>query len=260
MSLRVCVLASGSSGNCTYVASPNTAVLIDAGLSCRQIDQRLNWIGAELSTVRGICLSHEHEDHKSSLAALHRRTGQPLYANSGTIKAIERGTKGQELKWNVFSTGSAFTIGELTMEPFSVPHDSYDPVGFVVSLGSVRVGIVTDMGMSTGLIRERLRGCTVVIIESNHDELMLRDAVRPWSLKQRIASRQGHLSNSQAAELIGEIALPELKVVVLAHLSSDCNRPELAMESARKALETCGRSDVHVKLTYPDKASDVVEC
>lgn len=259
MSLKLCVLGSGSSGNCTYVASEQTAVLIDAGLSGRETAARMASVGAELVDLAGVCVTHEHADHKACLAVLHRRTGVGLYANAGTIEGIERAGKVPGLSWNVFTTGTPFEVGDMRIEPFSVPHDSYDPVGFIVGCGTLRVGVVTDMGMSTGLIRERLKGCRAAVIEANHDEALLRDCGRPWSLKQRISSRQGHLSNTQAADLACAVAGPELEVLFLAHLSAECNEPELAARTVRVALAKAGHAGVVVKLTYPDRPSDVVE-
>jgi phosphoribosyl 1,2-cyclic phosphodiesterase len=212
MSLKVCILASGSSGNSIYVESARARILIDAGLSGKEIGRRLETIGVNLAGIRAVCVTHEHDDHTAALGILHRRFGIPLYANAGTVQAIEQGDKLRDAKWTLFTTGSAFPIGDLRLEPFSVPHDSYDPVGFVVSSGDDRAGIVTDMGMATGLVRERLKGCRILVIETNHDEKMLQDADRPWVLKQRIAGRQGHFSNRQAAELIAEVAGPALTV------------------------------------------------
>jgi len=259
MSLKVCILASGSSGNSIYVASAQTRLLIDAGLSGKEIGRRLETIGVNVADLQAVCVTHEHDDHTAALGVLQRRFGIPLYANTGTIQAVEQGGKLKAGKWTMFTTGSAFPIGDLRVEPFSVPHDSYDPVGFVVSSGDDRVGIVTDMGMATGLVRERLKNCRILVIEANHDEKMLQAADRPWSLKQRIAGRQGHFSNRQATELIAEVAGPALKTVFLVHLSSDCNRPELAEKAMRTALDKLGRADVAVKLTYPDRVSEMVE-
>lgn len=259
MSLKVCVLGSGSSGNCIYVASCRTQILIDAGLSYSETAGRLESINADLAQVDAICVTHEHDDHTASLGILHRRVGMALYANSGTIEGIERNSKLSGLPWNVFTTGQPFQIGNLELEPFTVSHDAYDPVGFVVSLDNSRAGIVTDIGMTTELIREHLKGCQAVIIESNHDEQLLKCAARPWPLKQRIASRQGHFSNRQAAELMADIAGPELNVVFLAHLSNDCNREDLAVKTVSQALENNGYSEVSVKLTYSNRVSDVVE-
>ena len=260
MSLRVCILGSGSSGNCIYVGSDATHILIDAGLSGQETVRRLEAVGVDIDRICGICLTHEHDDHKAALGVLQRRLGVPLYANRGTIEALERDAKLRQVQWTMFTNGSPFEVGDLTVEPFSVPHDSYDPVGFVVSHAGARVGIVTDMGMATELIRARLRGCQVVVVESNHDEQMLKDADRPWSLKQRIAGRQGHLSNAQAGALLAEIAGEMLKVAFLAHLSADCNRPALALKTVTKALAEAGHGHVAVKLTMAEGVSEVVVC
>lgn len=257
MALRVCILGSGSSGNCTFVASGSTAILIDAGLSAREVGNRLAQIGMDASGIRGICVSHEHADHTQGLRVLHQRHRIPLYANAGTVDALLRDPKMADLQWQVFATGSPFTVGGLTVEPFSVPHDAYEPVGFVVSDGSDRVGVVTDMGTPTTLVRERLRGCRVVVVESNHDEKMLQDAPRPWYLKQRIMGRQGHLSNQGAAAMLAEIASPRLDQVFLAHLSAECNEPGLARKTAHDMLLKAGHPHVKVSVTYPDRVSDI---
>ena len=257
MSLRICVLASGSSGNCTLVSSADTAILIDAGLSGRETERRLALAGASLAGIQAILLSHEHGDHTAGIGVLHRRHGIPVYANSGTIDALSRDPQQRQLAWQIFETGSPFVVGSLRIEPFAVPHDAYEPVGFVVSHGDVRVGVVTDMGMVTHLIRERLRPCRAVVVESNHDERLLQEADRPWSLKQRIRGRQGHLSNAGAAELVAEIAGPSLRQVYLAHLSEDCNREELALKTARQRLDAGGHRHVRISVCFPDRISDI---
>lgn len=257
--MRVCVLGSGSGGNCTYVASAQTGILVDAGLSGRATGQRLAEFGVSLESVCAICVTHEHSDHTSGLAVLNKGGRIKLYANSGTIEGIEARDGEKKLPWNVFSTGAQFQIGDLTINPFTVPHDAYDPVGFVISHGDIRVGVVTDMGMVTGLIRERLRACNTLVIESNHDEQMLKDADRPWHLKQRIIGRQGHLSNQHAAELLSEIAGPHLKAVFLAHLSGECNLPELARKTVADALANAGHPHVKVIVAPPDRVSEVWE-
>jgi phosphoribosyl 1,2-cyclic phosphodiesterase len=215
-------------------------------------------IGASLRRVKGVCVSHEHDDHTAGLGVLHRRHGIPLYANSGTIDALRRDPRLEELPWRIFSTGAPFEVGGFRVEPFSVPHDAYDPVGFVVRAGGeCRVGIVTDMGIPTTLVRERLRLCDVVVLEANHDEKLLQNARRPWALKQRILGRQGHLSNATAANLMAEIAGSGLQQVFLAHISADCNREDLALFTARQALERSGHGQVRVSATYADRVSDV---
>lgn len=253
--LQFSVLASGSSGNCTWLASESTGILIDAGLSARQIANRLAEAGGCMEQVQAVCVSHEHQDHTVGLRVLHKRHGIPLYANAGTVDALSREPQLAALPWKLFSTGYAFTVGDLSIEPFSVPHDALDPVGFVIACGTLRVGVVTDMGMATALIRERLRHCQAIVIESNHDEVLLQNADRPWSLKQRIRGRQGHLSNQAAANLLKEISSPVLRHVFLAHLSEDCNRQDLALDSATRALAESGHSHVEVRLGYPDRIS-----
>ncbi|MBI2438542.1 MAG: MBL fold metallo-hydrolase [Lentisphaerae bacterium] len=255
--MKVCVLASSSSGNCIFAGSATTRILIDGGLTLRETVRRLELIGETLGAIQGICLTHEHSDHTAGLANLQGTSGIPLYANAGTIEAIRQDETLRNLKWQVFTTGAAFSIGDLAITPFSVSHDAYEPVGFVVTADSVRLGIVTDIGVSTHLVQERLRSCQVLLIESNHDERLLTDAQRPWHLKQRIAGRQGHLSNRHAAELIGTIASADLKKVFLCHLSQDCNRPELALKLVREALRQRRCDHVQVSLTYPHQNSMV---
>lgn len=257
MALRICILASGSSGNCTFVASENTALLVDAGLSAREIGRRLEGIGATVARLHGVCVSHEHGDHTVGLRVLQERHGVPLFANSGTIDALKRDPRMEGLRWQVFTTGQGFRIGDLTVEPFSVPHDAYEPVGFVIGDGSVKVGVVTDMGIPTTLVRERLRGCRALVVESNHDEQMLLNAERPWYLKQRIMGRQGHLSNQGAAAMLAEIAGPHLHQVFLAHLSAECNDPDLARKTAHDMLLKAGHSHVKVSVAHPDRATEV---
>ncbi len=249
MSLTLSVFASSSAANTIFVASETTSVLIDAGLSLRQIEQRLAALGTTAAALAGVCLSHEHSDHILGVPALHRRYGTPIYANAGTLDGARRLWKTFAPACRIFTTGAAFAIGDLTIEPFAVPHDAYDPVGFVISSNGARIGIATDLGMPTTLVRERLRGCHAVVIESNHDERLLRDSPRPWALKQRILGRQGHLSNRHAAELLAEIAGPRLRRVVLAHVSEECNAPALALGEIRECLRANGHDHVEIAVS-----------
>ncbi len=246
MSLTLSVLASSSAANAIFVASDTTAVLIDAGLSLRQIESRLAALSVAPASLAGVCLSHEHSDHILGVPALHRRHGVPIYANAGTIEGARRVWKDFQPRCRIFETGRPFVIGDLTIEPFAVPHDAYDPVGFIIRAGMARIGIATDIGMPTTLVRERLRGCQAVVIESNHDERLLLESRRPWALKQRILGRQGHLSNRHAAEMIAEIAGPHLCRVVLAHVSAECNEPSLAKSEILERLRACGCGNVEI--------------
>jgi len=254
--MQVTVLGSGSAGNCTLIETEATAVLIDAGLSSRQIAHRLAQIGRDLDQIDGILLTHEHSDHTRALGVLCKERSIPIYANRLTAEALVADPENQALKkisWRLFSTGSPFTVGDLTVESFSVPHDAYDPVGFTVRYGGVAVGLITDLGHATRLVVERLRTMDALVIESNHDmKLLQEDAARPWALKQRIMSRHGHLSNDAAATLAGEVASSRLRHLFLAHLSRDCNRPEIARETALKKLNEAGAAHVAVAVASQD--------
>ena len=239
------------------MAGGGTAVLIDAGLTAKETGRRLGEIGVPLSDIQAICLTHEHGDHIAGLRVLHRRFGVPVYANSGTAEGADGSVGEGQLEWRIFTTGMPFQIGELEITPFSVPHDAYDPVGFVIRHGGAQLGLVTDAGTVTTLVRERLRGCQAIMIECNHDEQMLKDSKRPWALKQRIFGRQGHLSNASAAALLADVAEAGLTHVFLAHLSSECNRVEAATQAVRASLDERGFSRVSITVALRDRVSVV---
>jgi phosphoribosyl 1,2-cyclic phosphodiesterase len=232
--MKLCVLASGSSGNCTFISTGTTRILIDAGLSAKKTTERLADIGERVEDVDAICVTHEHGDHIAGIRVLQKKHGIPVYANAGTLDGIRTARQGGAVECRQFTTGSKFEIGELALEPFSIPHDAYEPVGFVVRSETCTLGLATDVGIVTNLLREKLRECQIVVIEANHDEELLHAAARPWSLKQRILSNQGHLSNRASAGLISDVAGDELLHLFLAHLSSDCNSPA----HARQMYET----------------------
>ena len=257
MSLEVCILASGSSGNSIYIASSKTRILIDAGLSAKQVALRLDQIGVVPESINGICISHEHGDHVNGIRVLQKRHGIPVYVNAGTLNGIKRQPKSDEISAKIFQTGSAFDIGDIKVEPFSVPHDAYEPVGFRLQCGNTAVGVVTDLGMPTALIRDKLKGCKAIVIESNHDEDLLREAPRPWPLKQRIRSRQGHLSNIDCARLIAESATDELEHIFLAHLSSDCNTPDTAMRTVSSQLRLDGLGHINLEIATASEISSM---
>lgn len=257
MTIELCVLASGSSGNCTMIRAGDSVLLIDAGLSAREILRRMEALGVSPEMVKGICISHEHSDHVAGIMMFHQRYNIPIYTNRGTSDALARSSLFEQLACRIFSTGQAFPVEGFTVEPFSVPHDAYEPVGFVVAAGNVKIGVATDMGMATSLIRMRLKACRAVVVESNHDEKLLQDAKRPEYLKQRIRGRQGHLSNKAAVELLNDIAGPHLEAAFLAHLSEDCNDSELALHTARNGMLKAGHSHVQVHLTYRDQISAI---
>ena len=252
----VTILGSGSAGNCTLIESATTRILVDAGLSARQIQQRLAAIGRSLDGINGILLTHEHSDHTNALTVLCKNRGLPVYANRLTAETLAEGytRNGRSpISWRLFSTGCPFEIGDLLVESFSVPHDAYDPVGFVIHHGSLAVGVLTDLGHPTKLVIERIRQTDALVIEANHDVKMLQDdTARPWATKQRIMSRHGHLSNEATAGLVGEVVTDRLRHVFLAHLSRDCNRPALAQEVVLDQLGKRGASRVGVSVASQD--------
>ncbi len=257
--MKLCVLASGSSGNCTFISTGTTRILIDAGLSAKRTTDRLADIGERVEDLNAICVTHEHGDHIAGLRVLQKKHEIPVYVNAGTLEGIRATKHGGAVTCRQFTTGSAFEIGKLRLEPFSIPHDAYEPVGFVVRSAVCSVGLATDIGIVTNLLREKLRACHVVIIEANHDEELLHAAQRPWSLKQRILSNQGHLSNRAAAGLIAEVAGEGLTHLFLAHLSADCNHPTRARRTVETALTEAGHDHVRVYLTSASGISEVLE-
>ena len=255
MGLQVCVLASGSAGNCIYIGNEDTRILVDAGISCKIISTRLGEIGVDPASLQGVCITHEHTDHHSGLPVFHRKYGVPVFGNVGTVEVLSRMEKHRDLRWNIFTTGQAFRVGSLVIEPFQIPHDSFEPVAFTIRDDDTRVGVCTDLGLATDLVRDRLRDCDLIVLETNHDEELLLSSDRSWPLKQRILGNKGHLSNRNAAELLCKIGSERLKAVFLAHLSQDCNRPALAVETVRTWLARVGMDHVALHLTYPDRVS-----
>jgi len=249
--MQITVLGSGSGGNCTLVATDATAILIDAGFSCRQIVQRLASVGRSLEQISAILLTHEHSDHTDALAVLCKNHSLPVFANRDTADAIQSADK--KISWRLFSNGNAFAVGDLTVEAFSVPHDAQDPVGFVIHNSHASVGFATDLGHPTRLVAERVRALDALVLESNHDVRLLQaDTRRSWSTKQRILSRHGHLCNEDAAQLASEVVTDKLRQIVLAHLSQDCNRPEIAQRVMAAKLQEIGATHVAVALASQD--------
>jgi phosphoribosyl 1,2-cyclic phosphodiesterase len=229
------VLGSGSSGNCVLVSSGHCRILIDAGFSARQIVQRLESVGVDPETLEGILLTHEHTDHIAGLKVFCGKFDVPVYCNSLTAEYLVGAGIVEMRQCKIFSTGSSFTIQDLDVQTFYVPHDAIDPVAFVVSSDYGSAGFLTDLGYATKLARERIREVHTLIVETNHDEQRLQShPKRPWSVKQRILSRHGHLSNEAAASLVADIAGANLQRVILGHLSRDCNSPELALAAMNR--------------------------
>jgi len=245
--LEVTILASGSAGNSALVCCGGTRILLDAGLTARRLTDRLAACGVAPEALDAIVLTHEHGDHTAALRVLCAKREIPVYANRMTAAALEAGPMAGHRNWRFFANGAAFAVGELTVESFSVPHDAVDPVGFLIRNASATFGLLTDLGHATQLVIERLREADALFIETNYDDdLLQRDTRRPWSVKQRISSRHGHLSNRAAAEVIGELAEGRLARVLLGHLSRDCNAEGLAVAAAAAPLARVGRSHVPI--------------
>jgi len=233
--MKVCVLGSGSKGNCTLVESGRTTLLIDAGFSGVEIKRRLAAIGRGPDEITAILVTHEHNDHISGVGVMSRRSSIPVYANPATHSASEKRV-GKLFSAVDFGTGEKFSMGDLEIHPFRVSHDTADPVGFVITDGKVSMGYCTDTGKVTTLIEHHLKRCNLLVLESNHDPKMLRDGPYPLYLQQRVRSNQGHLANEDAAKLLKKLTNGKLRHVVLAHLSEVNNLPELALRSVQKHL------------------------
>ena len=246
--VRLTVLGSGSSGNCAVVSTDRTTLLIDAGLSAKQICLRMEARGYSPDQLDGILLTHEHKDHTGGLEVLSRKHSVPLFCTALTQEAVGTSLAFRSPpKWRIMSTGDPFEFQDLRIECFPVPHDAVDPVGFIIEDDHAKLGILSDVGYVTSLIKDRLRHSDSLFVEANYDTQMLEeDLKRPWATKQRISSRHGHLSNEQTAELVAELAHEGLANVVLGHLSDDCNCPNRAAEHIRQALAKAGASHTHV--------------
>jgi len=255
VSVRFTILGSGSGGNCAYLETDETRLLIDAGFSARQIRQRLASLERSPETLDGILITHEHADHIQGLAVLCAKLDVPLYCNRLTHAAVEA-TFATRFPCRSFLTGAAFDVGDIGVETFPVPHDAQDPVGFLLRTPAGNVGFLTDLGHATRLVVERVRPAHVLVLETNHDvQLLQNDPRRPWSVKQRILSRHGHLSNAAAAALAEEIVSADLRQIYLGHLSRDCNRPELALGAVASGLERLGATHVRLQPTSQDRPS-----
>jgi phosphoribosyl 1,2-cyclic phosphodiesterase len=250
--VQLTILASGSSGNCALLETDETRLLIDAGVSGRQIRQRLATIGRTPETLHGILITHEHSDHVQGLTALSSQLRVPIYCNRLTKEALELQLE-TRFDCRIFSTGDGFEVGDVAVDTFTVPHDASDPVGFLLHTTAGNIGFLTDLGHATRLVIERLRSANVLLLETNHDlKLLQEDTKRPWSIKQRILSRHGHLSNEAAADVAEQIISAELLHVFLGHLSRDCNRPELARRVVTERLQKIGAHHVRVLSTFQD--------
>lgn len=228
MATEVCVLASGSKGNCTYVSDGKTRILIDAGISCKRIQDLLHDKGVDLASIDAILVTHEHIDHIMGLRTLDSKYGIPILANQRTSTCIDIRMHINSIRWykNNFDTG--FKIGDIEVTPFRTSHDAVSSVGYTLIVGGKKVSYVTDLGYVTQGVYNVVKGSDIVILESNHDLKMLANGRYPLALQSRIKSNTGHLSNLQCAEMASALALTGTKCIILAHISEENNTPELA--------------------------------
>jgi len=273
VSVKFTILGSGSSGNCAYLETGEARILVDAGFSPLQIRKRLASIGRTPENLSAILVTHEHSDHISGIFGLADKYQIPVFCNRGTQDgtvwafktkwaakkkiAPDSPDATEQLKakidWRLFATGASFEIGDVGIETFSIPHDAQDPVGFILRTAAGNIGFATDLGHVTKLVLERIRAANILVLESNHDVKMLQDCPRrSWALKQRILGRHGHLSNAAAAETAAQIMSAGLKQLYLAHLSRECNKPELAHHIMAEQLHHLGATHVQLQIAAQD--------
>ena len=238
--MRVCLLASGSRGNSALIEADGCRILVDAGLSGREIERRLATLELSGDDLHAILVTHEHHDHVGGVGPLARRYNLPVYVDQQTFAALPKLGKIDNLQ--LFSAGDKLTFRDLAISSFSTTHDAINPVGYVISSAEGKVGYATDLGMPTRLVSEQLKQCRVLVLEANHDEQMLLDGPYPWPLKQRIRGRHGHLSNNESRRLLQDLCWPGLEALFLAHLSEENNCPDLVAETFAQLMLHYGHS------------------
>ena len=248
--IEICAIASGSNGNCYYIGNSEDAVLVDAGISCRQALLRMSAKKLKPSRIKAIFITHEHIDHCSGIRTLSKRVDAPVYMTSGTYSRIRVEERPKNIR--KFVPGETITVGSLAVHSCQKRHDAVEPCSFRIEYEGMNVGVFTDLGSACGRVIEQVAQCQALFLESNYDDEMLWAGAYKHSLKKRIASTYGHLSNHQAAELIRDHHHPELQMVLLSHLSAENNRPEIAA-SAFDAF----RSSFRIELTNRKTASEV---
>jgi phosphoribosyl 1,2-cyclic phosphodiesterase len=236
--VRICALASGSSGNSTYVATERTRLLVDAGLSFRDTCRRLISIGEDPLKLDAVLITHEHGDHVAGLPRIAKKLDIPVYITRLTAPAID--WFGYAPKLELFQAGATLRIGDIEIDSFTIPHDARDPIGYCLRTQGIKFGIATDLGYVTDSIRFHLRGANLLLLESNHDIEMLKVGPYPWSVKQRVMSRVGHLSNEATCDFILRDFESAASTLILGHLSEHNNHPEIARIGARQALDQRG--------------------
>ena len=256
--LRIGVLGSGSGGNAVVIESGEQRILVDAGFSCRELGKRMALLGVDPRSISALVLTHEHQDHCRGADGFAKRYKIPVLATAGTLQGA--GLREERARSAVLiRSGEPWEVAGFRIEPFLLPHDACEPVGFVVEDGrGRRLGLVADLGCRTGLAWGRLCDLDVLVLETNHDLDMLRNGPYPWSLKQRVAGRHGHLSNWEAAEGLPDLLGDRLRWVALYHLSRTNNLPALAAAAIGEALDR-ERCSARIALTEQDHPTDWLE-
>lgn len=236
--MKVCPIASGSSGNCIYVGEGKEGILIDAGISRKRIVEGLKSIGVMPEELRGICITHEHSDHIAGLRVFAKQYHTPLYATAGTFAFLQdkMGEVLSECTCHIVEAGKAFSIDRIRMQALAISHDAAEPVAYTVQIGECKFGMATDLGFYDEGTLDFLQGSQILLLEANHDISMLQAGTYPYQLKRRILGNKGHLSNTAAGDLLCALLHDTLRHVYLAHLSKENNYPELAYETVRCRL------------------------
>lgn len=256
--MRIVSLASGSKGNAFCLESCGRTLLIDCGLSCRELRRRAALAGVDLESLEGVAITHSHDDHVAGLATFHKSFPDvPLFANMMTCETVAWSGKIDDDAFVPFENGQSFAAGPFEVLPFSIPHDTSDPVGYLVSAEGVCYFHGTDIGTPLDSVGVHLSQADVATLESNHDPVLLRQSGRPPSVIQRIAGPRGHLSNEQSCELVRRFASPRLRRLALAHLSEACNAPHMAESAMREALSSIGRDDISLAVLQQNAALEI---
>lgn len=248
-----CPLASGSKGNCLYFGTKKTKILIDAGISGAATKRKLEEVGVDLEEIQAILISHDHTDHIAGLKTLAFRYGIPVLANAETAKGIYGALRACP-QFKIFTTGESFTFGDIEIHPFSIQHDTVDPVAFTLNVAGAKIGVCTDLGYPTTLVKAHLKECDYLVVEANHEPSMVHACPRPMLYKQRVLGRSGHLSNEACGELLSEVMHDRLKHIHLAHLSQECNSPKTALERVKEKIG----ERVPVKIAPQDEIAESV--
>ncbi len=261
MGIKFCSLSSGSSGNCQYIETDKVRILIDAGFSGRKVEDLLSSIGVCPSTIDYILVTHEHTDHVKGVGVLSRRYNIPIFANEGTwINMSSKIGEIDDKNIRIIYTDEDFEIADLGIHPFRIFHDASDPVGYIFFYKNIKITIMTDTGWVNNEMKDKIKGSSLYLLESNHDVNMLKYGKYPWYLKKRILSTKGHLSNDDAGRILSQILLGNGEIILLAHLSKENNIPYLAHETVGSFVKDCGiniHKDITLDLTYRDRATKV---